>query len=406
MNYCAIIAEFNPLTNGHKHIINQAKEKTGLDIICLMSGNFVQRGEPAILDKYQRAISAIKNGASIILELPLIYALSSAEVFATGAIKILKEIPNISHLAFGIETDNTILLENLAKIKVEKNNQIKELIKKETKNGLNYNKAMIKALKQLSNQDENQINQIFNGSNNILALEYLTAIYREKANITPVYIKRTDSGYNSNKTTKIKINNNQTFFASASFIRILTNNNKFKKIKKLVPLETYNLLKNLNSKLLTNKDLMLETLIINAIRNYTPEELEKFYDYNQGLANLIYKTTQEETTLKNIIDKVSGKSIRPARVKKLLLYPLLNITKTNYESVNNQTLSINVLAVAENKKQYLSKLKNTSKTNLIVSVKDYNNCENKKSLELDQYSSNIYNLITFSQISKDKTIFI
>lgn len=406
MNYCAIISEFNPFTNGHKHIINEAKAKTNLGVVCLMSGNFVQRGEASILNKYERASIAIKNGASIVLELPLVYAISSAEVFASGAIKILSGIKNISHIAFGTETNNISLLESLAKIKATENNQIKEIIKKETKNGINYNKAMIKALKEISKENEKEIDDFFTGSNNVLALEYLTAIYKQKANITPVYVKRTDKGYNSKKIAKVKINNQVNFFASASMIRNLAFLNKTKQIKKLVPTETFELLKNKNQEFYNNKNTKLETLIINKIRQLNTKELEKFYDYNQSLANLIYKTAQEETNVDAIVNNVSGKSFRPARVKKLLLYPLLNLSKLNFEAINNSSPVVNVLAVENSHKQELSILKTNSKTNLVVSVKDYNNLENKKSLELNQLSSDIYNLISSTKPEKDKTIFI
>lgn len=406
MNYCAIISEFNPFTNGHEYILNKAKQETGLDIICLMSGDFVQRGEAAVLNKYERARLAIENHASVVLELPLVYAVSSAEFFASGAIKILSGIKNITHLAFGIETSNIPLLEKLAKIKASKNNQIKEILKKETKKGINYNKAMIKALKTLSLENEADVEEFFTGSNNVLALEYLTAIYKQKANLIPVYIKRTDKGYNSKTIQKVKYNNNTTLFASASCIRELSSRNKIKQIKKLVPLNTYELLTNKSAEFYKNKNLKLETLILNKIRELNPDQLEKYYDYNQSLANLIYKTSLEETSLENLINKVSGKSFRPARVKKLLLYPLFSITKSSFEEIYNSEQVVNVLAVNESHKQELSKLKNQSTTNLIVSIKDYNNVENKKSLELNQYSSNIYNLITKKLPNKDKTIFI
>jgi len=406
MNYCAIISEFNPFTNGHKYIFNKAKQETKLNIICLMSGDFVQRGEISILNKYERAITAIKNGASMVFELPLIYALSSAETFASGAIKILKGIKNITHLAFGVETENTTLLEKLAKIKIDKNNQIKDIIKKETQKGINYSKAMIKALKTLSNESENDIEKLFTGSNNILALEYLSAIYKEKANITPVFIKRTDNGYNSHKITKVKIEGKTQHYASASFVRELALNNKTKQIKNVCPKETFEQLKNKTKEFFLNKNIKLEALIINQIRNLTPETLEQYYDYNQSLANLIYKTCQEEISLENIINKVSGKSFRPARVKKLLLYPVLSITKSTFEKIHNNSPVVNVLAVNENFKQELSHIKSQSTTNLIVSVKDYNNLENKQSLELNQLSSNLYNLVSNQKPTKNKTMFI
>ena len=111
MNFCGLVCEFNPFHNGHEYIIKEAKKQTEADVICLMSGNFVQRGTPAILDKYTRAKYAIKAGANAVLELPTIYACSNAENFATGAIRIFKAL-NIKYLAFGIENTNLEILQN------------------------------------------------------------------------------------------------------------------------------------------------------------------------------------------------------------------------------------------------------------------------------------------------------
>jgi len=406
MNYCAIISEFNPLTNGHAHIINQAKLKTGLDVICLMSGNFVQRGEASILNKYERASSAIKCGASLVLELPIVYALSSAEIFADGAIKILKGITNITHLVFGVETDNTMLLEKLAKIKVDKEKFIQDEIKKQTKKGLSYNKIMISVLKDLLPNQAKEIDDIFTGANNILALEYLTAIYREKANLTPVYVKRTDKGYNSINITKLIVNNKKTLFAPASFIREQLYLGNLKKIKNLTDLETFNNLSKQTKEFYVNKEIRLNALILNELRKHDINSLSTFFDYTQSLSGLINKLSNEKTNVQDIILTASGKSFRPSRVKKLLLYPLLSITKENFNTIYNQKQSTNVLAVAENKKQELTNIKSSSETNIIVSIKDYNSLENKKALELNQLASDIYNLISEKPLNKDKTIFI
>jgi len=406
MNYCAIISEFNPLTNGHAHIINQAKLKTGLDVICLMSGNFVQRGEASILNKYERASSAIKCGASLVLELPIVYALSSAEIFAGGAIKILKGITNITHLVFGVETDNTMLLEKLAKIKVDKEKFIQDEIKKQTKKGLSYNKIMISVLKDLLPNQAKEIDDIFTGANNILALEYLTAIYREKANLTPVYVKRTDKGYNSINITKLIVNNKKTLFAPASFIREQLYLGNLKKIKNLTDLETFNNLSKQTKEFYVNKEIRLNALILNELRKHDINSLSTFFDYTQSLSGLINKLSNEKTNVQDIILTASGKSFRPSRVKKLLLYPLLSITKENFNTIYNQKQSTNVLAVAENKKQELTNIKSSSETNIIVSIKDYNSLENKKALELNQLASDIYNLISEKPLNKDKTIFI
>ena len=113
MKICAIICEFNPFHNGHQYLLSEAKKRTNADaLLCIMSGNFVQRGEIAILDKYTRAKHAVECGADIVIELPTVFATSNAEIFASGAISILSKFPSVTHLAFGAEyADKTAFLE-------------------------------------------------------------------------------------------------------------------------------------------------------------------------------------------------------------------------------------------------------------------------------------------------------
>ena len=145
MNFCAIICEFNPFHNGHEYIIKQAKKTTGNEIVCLMSGDFVQRGTPAITDKYTRAKHAILAGANAVLELPCIYACSNAENFATGAIRTLKAL-GIKQLAFGIEKTNLETLKQIAKLKHENSERFKTAFKNEIENGINYNTALKRSI--------------------------------------------------------------------------------------------------------------------------------------------------------------------------------------------------------------------------------------------------------------------
>ena len=145
MNFCGIVCEFNPFHNGHEHIIQKAKKQTGKDIICLMSGDFVQRGTPAIESKYNRAANAISAGANAVLELPCIYACSNAENFANGAIKIFKSL-GISTIAFGVENTSLEILQKVAKLKHENSERFQEAFKNEIQNGINYNTALKRSI--------------------------------------------------------------------------------------------------------------------------------------------------------------------------------------------------------------------------------------------------------------------
>lgn len=405
MKLCGIICEFNPLTNGHEYIIKQAKEQTGLDILCLMSGNFVQRGEASILDKYSRAIDSINAGALINIELPICFALSSAEKFAEGAIKSLMKLNCVSHIAFGVETSNTTELEEIAKLKVKVSQTIQSKIKQEIKNGNNYNIALYNALLSEYPEKSSIIEEIFKSANNILALEYLTAIYKLKANISPVYIKRLDNGYNSNKPFKTKINNNTISFGSASLIRKLIIDGKPHKIKKLVPQYSYTHLAKLHEAQLNIAQTKLDALIINSILNETRESLMFYHDYNIGISSLISKASISNSSTEHIVNSVSSKTYRKSRIKKLLLFPLLKITQVNFKNLENN-FALNVLAVNKNNKNEISKIKKLSKVPLIISNKDYAELKDTLSIDLIQKASNIYNLVNKKEIVKDKTLFV
>ncbi len=408
MKLCGLIAEFNPFTNGHAHIIAEAKRQTGLDVACIMSGNFVQRGEEAILDKYTRASCAIKAGACFVVELPQIYALSSASLFAESAIKCLMSLGCISHLAFGITLREPQELEAFAKMKVKESLTLKVKIKENIKNGDNYNVAMYKAYASEFPEKQKLINHIFASSNNILAVEYLSAIYKMNANITPVYIQRLDNGYNSFKPTKVKINRNNYNFVGATYIRECLYNGKPRKIKKYVPPYSYEQLKLLNSNQLNLMKAKLDAIVLSSLRQLSKQQLYNFVDYNQGLASLIEKSAKKHSAMSDITEDVSSKCYRKSRIKRLLLLSYFQITKECFSELNQNTIPLNVLAVDKNKKQQLLQLIKQADCKLIISRKDVEMLTSNEivSININQRASNLYNIISGYASSQDLARFI
>ena len=271
MNFCGIICEFNPFHNGHEYIIQEAKKQTNAEIVCVMSGDFVQRGEPAIEDKYSRAKKAISAGANAVLELPTIYACSNAENFAYGAIKILNAI-GAKYVAFGVENTTLEILKTVAKLKYENSVTFQNNFKNEIENGINFNTALKRSISKTLN-DKN-ILEILEKPNNILAIEYLTAILKLKSQIIPVAINRCDDGYYETV--------NKGKFLSASGIRnkIFNGENYDEFIPKNAKLDTF-----------FNKNHIktLKTLQILKIKQTPEKELELFYDYSEGIEYRIKK---------------------------------------------------------------------------------------------------------------------
>ncbi|MBQ8425496.1 MAG: nucleotidyltransferase family protein [Clostridia bacterium] len=392
MNFCGIICEFNPFHNGHKYIIDQAKEKTGLEIICLMSGNFVQRGTAAIESKYERAKKAVLCGATAVLELPTIYACSNAENFAFGSVKILNAL-GVTHLAFGIENTSLETLQKIAKLKFENSERFQTAFKNEIQNGINYNTSLKRSI--AKNIDDKNIIEILNKPNNILAIEYLTAILKLGSKIKPVAIERCDNGFYSEE--------NYNEFLSATSIRnkLYNNENIDKYIPKNAKITDFFSKNHINS---------LNMLQIYKIRQTSPIILNKLYDYSEGIEYRVEYCVKNYDTFDNMKSAIVTSRYREPRVNKLLLYPLLNITKKVIEISKKSKPAVKLLAINKNKKGLL-RIYNKNKISIIVTNKDYENLS-KTQIEIinvDLNASDIYQTIINKESNIDKktgTLFI
>ena len=227
MKVIGIIAEFNPFHLGHKYLIDTTKEKLNADlVICVMSGNFTQTGNIAILDKFKRAKLAISNGVDIVIELPFIYSNSSANLFSYGALNILDKIGVVDILSFGSEIGSTTILQDLYNKISDKQYFVDKYIKENLKSNLSYANIRENALKTfLSNYEIN----ILRNPNNILGFEYIKAINSLNSKIKPFSIKREINNHNSNKMP------NLGDFASATAIRSQVLYGNFENIVNYVP---------------------------------------------------------------------------------------------------------------------------------------------------------------------------
>ena len=208
MSVIGIVCEFNPFHNGHKHLIDSVKTD-GDVVVCVMSGNFVQRGEPAIFPKEYRVKSALMNGADIVLELPFVYATASAEIFASSAVKILTSF-GCDKIVFGTENTTLVQLENAVDILLS--DDFDNKIKKHLENGVSYPIARQMAF------NEYDCDCNISSPNNILAIEYLRAIRKNNYKIAPVIVNRRGADYNDDFAVDE--------YASATYIRNLVNENK------------------------------------------------------------------------------------------------------------------------------------------------------------------------------------
>lgn len=330
MKICAVICEYNPFHYGHAYQIDKIKEKYDR-VVCIMSGNFTQRAEPSIVDKYVRATQALKNGADMVIQLPTPYACSSAQFFAKGAINVLRNFP-IDAISFGMEDDNVNLLTKIAQC--EKSDDYKNVLKSSLDQGDSYITACVKAITKQLSQDEVLVTNFLSKPNNMLAIEYIKAIieYGLKWDIFPV---KRNSDYNSNSLVGK--------FVSASAIREAYENNV--DVSSLIP--NYELFATSpKANLKTFKNIQLSTLRLQG-----ENDTLKLSNAGEGLENKLIKSALTCSTLDETLEKTKSKRYSYARIKRLALDYVLNLKKEDIVFPDNATAIL--LAVKNDFTPYL-----------------------------------------------------
>lgn len=391
MNVCGIIAEYNPFHNGHLYHIQETKKITGADaIVAIMSGNFIQRGMPALFDKWTRTKMALQNGVDLVIELPLYYATSSAEFFAQGSIALLDGLGIINNLSFGSSTGDIDTLKRIANVLFLEPENYKKMLDSELKRGSSYPMARSNALKNFLKKefDAKYISDILLDPNNILGIEYLKAMLSFNSQIKPISIVRKGGDYNS-KTVVDRI-------CSATAIRELLEKNDLDAIKDVMPEASFNIL---NDNIINGKAPMFlknfEGEILYSLRKYSAQELASIADVTEGLENLIKKASSEGMELEGLIDIIKTKRYTRTRIQRILLHTLLDIKKDEIENYKYNPQYIRVLGFTKNGEKVLSQISNNSNLPIITSpskfIKNANEIA-KMMLEKDILGTNIYTL--------------
>ncbi|MBQ7352354.1 MAG: nucleotidyltransferase family protein [Clostridia bacterium] len=366
MKICAIICEYNPLHFGHWYHIQKAKELSGCDaVMCIQAGNFTQRGEPAITNKYVRARMALEASADIVVQIPTAYCCSSAEIFALAGVKIANSFENVTHIAFGCETENFELLKEIAKFFANEPKEFKEKLKKFLDAGNSLPVSRQKAVEELMKEDKvvfSEITETLNilsKPNNILAIEYLKALYKTKSNIIPVFTTRSNSDYNSADL------NGKDSSATAIRTRILTKNN-VKSVKKLVPPFTYKLLKEDFDKFGLPDQEMFNNLCSYVVKTSSAEEIKNVYDVSEGIQNRFIESAHKFKDFNELLLDVKTKRYTYTRLKRIVLRLLLKIDKDTVSQIYkiDKLPFIKVLAFNGNNRELLSAV--SANTNIII----------------------------------------
>ncbi len=385
-----IVAEYNPFHNGHLYHIKQSIEQTDAEyVVCVISGNFVQRGNTSIIDKWTKAKMAIVNGADLVIELPTVYSTSSAENFAEGAIKTLDQLGIVDTISFGMETNDLANLNNIANVLYQEPKEYVTMLNHELSKGLSFPKARENALMVYLN-DIKRYASILSGSNNILGIEYLKAMKKLKSNMKPVGIKREKVFYNDDFIIDD--------FASSTAIRKMIVNRQFNDIMKVMPRSAYILLaQELRAGHYVLDLSKFQTEILYKLRGMSIEQIMQLPDVSEGLENSIKNAADSCNNIIDLVNMVKSKRYTQTRIQRILIYSLLGITNKMMETSKKTLPYVRVLAASENGKKLISEaMMKNPKLNLITSVKKYmetsKNKALKEMLQTDIYATNIYTL--------------
>lgn len=385
MKACGIVAEYNPLHTGHVYQMNKARQISQADcIIVVMSGNFVQRGEPAVIDKYARTRAALKAGADIVIELPVYYALSSAENFARGAVLTLNEMKAAS-ICFGAETDNADRLAKISHAIISESPEYKAILNKALAKGLSYPAARQTALLDYLPECKD----IISGSNNILAIEYIKAILGNNLKMTYYPVLREGAGYNDDT--------DNAEYASAFGIRKMIMSGESEKLKVyLTPDMSEEISNSKNcpvslddfSNIFNHKMLFLKQQC-NINHTDFAEKLAEYEDITAELANRFAAAFTGRDNITEFAMKVKSKNMVYSRICRCIMHIILEIKKTMSDLYNNIPY-IRLLGFNKTGQQYLGSIKKELDVPFITKAADY---KNELSFELacsDIYSQAVY----------------
>lgn len=385
-----IIAEYNPFHNGHLYHIAQSKRLSQCDYtIGVISGNFVQRGNTSIVNKWTKTEMALLNGIDLVIELPTIYAISSAENFAEGAIKILDSLGIVDNISFGSESCDIDVLNNLSNVLYKEPKEYTALLNHELKKGLSYPKARENALLMYLN-DIQKYSNVISKPNNILAIEYLKALKKIKSHIIPMAIKRQKVYYND----KCIVDE----YASATAIRQLIKTNRFDEARRVMPNSSYGLLKEEIKKGNYVIDISrFEKEIIYTLRKMDINDILNLPDVSEGLENVLKKAANSCNNLYDLLNISKSKRYTQSRLQRILLYVLLEITKKDMSNSKKLMPYIRILGFNSKGRELLSEICNRNpKLPVITSIKKFmdtsTNKHLKDMLKKDILATNMYTL--------------
>lgn len=382
MKIAGVIAEYNPLTKGHEYHLSEVRKQTGADTVAVvMSGNFVQRGEPAVAEKYLRAEWAVHAGADVVIELPTVYAVSPADVFALGAVKTLALLkPDV--ISFGSECGHLGMLKEAACILDEEPSDFKSILAEELTETLSFPKARSNALNRYSREGAlHSLDGLLESPNNVLAVSYIRAARSIGLDVDFHTLKRLGASYNDDDATKE--------YPSASAMRQALSLGKLTEVASGVNEEVFNALKTLKSDLFKT----FSDVTVYRIRSLSAEQLEEYFGYTEGLNNRIKQMSDKALTREELLTLAKSKRYTWLRLSRLILFPLLEITDKLISIAKTETPPFRVLAVNRKRTDLLARIADIP--TLVTKFRDFERLPDaaKQINDTDMLAARIYSLL-------------
>ncbi len=365
MKVAGIIAEYNPFHNGHSYHINKVKELTGADyIVVVMSGDFTQRGIPALINKHSRCKMALMSGADLVLELPTYYSTGSAEFFASGAIALLDKIGIIDSICFGSECGDIRILNDIAEILTNETEQFAETIQAKLRQGLSYPLARAEAIGELIPDSYAHV-EAMRSPNNILGFEYIKALKKRNSDIVPLTNFRMGAGYHDRMLS-------ENMSSALSIRQSLLENNTLEMIESSVPPYVYATMQKhfLRTFPIYNDDIsgiLKYKLLLDEPNGYTD-----YVDVSEDFSAKIKKNLKKYRSFAQFCDLLKSKDITYARVSRCLIHILLNHKKDSLQNYidNDYIFYARILGLRKDATQLLSGLKENSEIPIISKLAD------------------------------------
>lgn len=390
MKVVGIVAEYNPFHNGHQYQLERVKQETEADyIIIAMSGNYLQRGVPALCDKFVRTEMALRCGADLVLEIPTVWATASAEYYAQAGVALLVATGVVTHIAFGAETDDLDSLIEVSSILKHEPDVYRAVLANSIRSGNSFPVARKNALiTSLPNFSKEKLDELLDTPNNILALEYLKAM---PDSIQPILIKREGAGYHDTDM--------DTELPSASAIRKAIFNNdteiNFEELENAMPKESFALLKNAyeGNQLMTTNDFSDSLGYRLLSQNHT--SFATYADCNQDFSNKIKNNLKDYVFFEDFADALKTKDITYTRVNRCLLHILLDIKQSDYTigRAIGYASYLRILGFKDASSALLSEMKRSTETPIISKAADAEillDYETNKFFDKDVFASNLY----------------